>query len=170
MSAPDRLSPLRTYLQSAYKIASRLAASVDRVAPLFPLDAERVVRLTADEEEQLDAFLLRFASLAAAVQDHVGRALLLAEEESLAEASRKDQRLMLEKLGALKPELGFDAIAKLRNRLVQSYPDDPERHADVLNEAYAKSPDLLWGLDGLIAYVMLKFGFDLGLPRIRGRA
>ncbi len=68
----------------------RLKKSVDRIDVLFPLDEVSIANLTDDQQESLDAFVHRFSSLAASVQDHVGRALLAAEEEDLSDASRKD--------------------------------------------------------------------------------
>ena len=68
------------------------------------------------------------------------------------------------------------ALATVRNEIafVLALEDAiGEQRIDVIarrNEADARSPDLLSGLDGLIAYVTLEFGFELGLPRIRGRA
>ena len=67
-----------------------LKKSVDRIDVLFPLDEVSIANLTDDQQESLDAFLHRFSSLAASVQDHVGRALLAAKEEDLSDASRKD--------------------------------------------------------------------------------
>ena len=124
---------LQGSLSSGHRIVTRLKKSVGRIEKLFPLDHVTIVDLTDDQEEMLDAFLHRFSALAASVQDHVGRAVLLVEEEDLSEASRKDQRLLLEKIGALDPGTSFDVIAALRNRLVHSYPDDPRRQAEVLN-------------------------------------
>ncbi len=153
-----RRNLLREYLSSGRKIAVRLEKSNARVAVLFPLDARAVSRLTDEDEERLDAFLHRFSSLAASVQDHVGRALLVAEEEDLSEASRKDQRLLLEKLGALDAGLAFGVIAQLRNRLVHSYPDDLARQAEILNQVHSKTADLIDAFQGMAAYARDKFG------------
>ncbi len=54
----------------------RLKKSVERIKDLFPLDEVSIANLTEDQEESVDAFLHRFSSLAASIQDHVGRALL----------------------------------------------------------------------------------------------
>jgi hypothetical protein len=156
---------LASYLASGHRIAGRLAVSIERVAPLFPLDAAAVERLSADDEERLDAFLYRFASLAASVQDHVGRALLLTEEESLASASRKDQRLLLERLGALDEGLRFGDVAELRNRLSHSYPNEPRKQAEVMSLVYARAADLIAAYNGMLDYATRR-GIDTGLSKI----
>ena len=61
---------------------------MERVRGILPLRADSITRLTEDDEERLDAFLFRFSSLASIVQDQVGRALPLAEEEDLSRSSR----------------------------------------------------------------------------------
>ena len=88
MTTAPTLALLRDYLSSGQKILVRLKRSIDRIEALFPLDEVSITGLTDDQEDMLDAFLHRFSSLAASVQDHVGRALLAAEEEDLSEASR----------------------------------------------------------------------------------
>ena len=158
MTTAPTLALLRDYLSSGQKILVRLKKSMDQIHKLFPLDEVSVVTLSDDQEERLDAFLHRFSSLVASVQDHVGRALLAAEEEDLTEASRKDQRLPLEKIGALDARLSFSQIAALRNRLVHTYPDDPRRQADVLNQVYDKASDLMIAFEGLKTYANGKFG------------
>lgn len=101
----ESLDLLNETLSAANKIAHRLAWSRSRVANLLPLEAATIDRLSNEDEERLDAFLLRFNSLTAMVQDHITRGVLLSEEEDLKGRSKKDQRLLMEKLGALKPEL-----------------------------------------------------------------
>ena len=162
MITAPALALLEDYLASGQKILTRLNKSMKRIEEVFPLDEVSIVKLSDDQEERLDAFLHRFSSLAASVQDHVGRALLVAEEEDLTEASRKDQRLLLEKIGALDAGLSFSFIAALRNRLVHSYPDDPRRQAEVLNQVYAKASDLITAFEGLAAYAKHKFGLSAG--------
>lgn len=156
----DRLSPelllLREYLASANKIASRLAWSRDRVGRLISLDPVSVNRLGDEDIERLDAFLFRFNSLAAMVQDHITRALLKAEEEDIADRSRKDQRLILEKLGALKPQLDFGTIAELRNRVSHLYPDSAKQ-AEIMSQVYRRSADLIDVYNDVLAYVDRKF-------------
>ena len=100
-------------LAAAGKVAARLAWSRRRVAGLMPLAAEAVTGLSDEDEERIDALLLRFNSLTAMIQDHVVRALLRVEEEEIKDRSRKDQRLLVEKLGALRPHLGFATLAEL---------------------------------------------------------
>ena len=107
---------------------------------------------TAGPEERLDAFLYRLSSLATSVQDQVGRTLLLVEEEDLSTASRRDQRLLLERLGAMDEALQFGVVAELRNRLAHSYPDDPEKQVEVLTMVKDRAGDLIAAYNGMLAF------------------
>jgi hypothetical protein len=173
--SPDLLL-LIEFLTAAIKVARRLAWSRRRVAHMMPLDAAGMRGLSDKDEERLDALLHRFNSLTTMVQDHVTRALLKAEEEDIKDRSKKDQRLLMEKLGALKPQLNFGTLAELCNRVAHHYPDDIEKQAEILNEVYVRSSDLLEGYNSVLTYVdqkLLKGNLDLrpvtsGLDADRG--
>lgn len=153
MTEADRplgLQLLAEYLAAANKTARRLQWSQERVARLMPLVATGIASLSDEDEERLDAFLLRFNSLTALVQDHITRALLRAEEEDIKDRSKKDQRLLMEKLGALHPRLAFGTLA-------DHYPDDAGRQAEILNEVHGRSGDLIEGYDSILAYADEKF-------------
>lgn len=155
-AANPALKLLGDFLGSASRQAKRLAWSEKRVQPLMPLDGVKVDKLDEEEIEKLDAFLFRFNSLTAMVQDHLARALLRAEEENIADRSRKDQRLLLEKLGAVEPQLGFGTIAELRNRIAHHYPDESAKQAEILNEVFRRSRDLIEVYGTIVKYVEKK--------------
>lgn len=142
---------LKANLEGANKVAKRLIASLARVAKLMPLDATKIDAFGEDDEERLDAFIFRFNSLTAMVQDHITRGILLCEEED-AHGSKRDQRHLMEKLGALKPELNFGTLAELRNRIAHHYPDDSAKQAEIVNEIHSRSRDLLDGYNTALIY------------------
>lgn len=115
----------------------------------------------------LDAFLYRFNSLTAIIQDHITRALLKVEEEYNRELSRKDQRLVMEKLGALPSSLDFGTIAQLRNKIAHTYPDESEKQAEISNAVFASGEQLLEGYNGVLSYADEKhFNSDIGLAAV----
>jgi hypothetical protein len=146
---------LKQNLTGANKIATRLAVSLRRVADMMPLDAKEIDGFGEDDEERLDAFIFRFNSLTAMVQDHITRGILLCEEED-ASGSKRDQRHLMEKLGALKPELNFGTLAELRNRIAHHYPDDNAKQAEIVNEIFSRSHDLLDGYNSALKYADAK--------------
>lgn len=73
----------------------------------------------------------------------------------------------MEKLGALKPELNFGTLAELRNRIAHHYPDDSARQAQIINEIFSRSDDLLEGYNTALTYADLRiFGGQLGIDTI----
>lgn len=158
---------LADFLRSANKIAKRLKWSHDRLDGILPIASGDIERLSDEQEERLDAFLLRFNALTVMIQDHVTRALLLTEEEDIKDRSRKDQRLLMEKLGAFSPTFDFGSVAELRNRIAHHYPDDPDKQAEILNAVFVRSVDLLRAHDDVLDFADRKlFGRTLGLAPI----
>lgn len=125
---------------------------------MMPLDPRKIDRFGEADGERLDAFIFRFNSLTAMVQDHITRGILLCEEED-AGGSKRDQRHLMEKLGALKPELNFRTLAELRNRIAHHYPDDNTKQAEIVNEIFSRSRDLLAGYNSALRYADAKI-FD----------
>ncbi len=157
---------LRANLESANKVAKRLVVSLGRMADLIPLDTKTVDTLSDDQEERFDALIFRFNSLASMIQDHITRGILLCEEED-ARGSKRDQRHLMEKLGALRPELNFATLAELRNRIAHHYPDDSAKQAQIINEVFARSSDLLEGYNTALTYADLRiFGGQLNIDPV----
>lgn len=148
---------LKNELWAAQRIARRLELSIKSTGSLIPFSAERIQVINDDQQEKIDALLLRFVSLASMIQDRIGRSVLLLEEEDLTTASKKDMRHMLEKLGAIQKEREFGIIAELRNIIAHVYPEDLERQAAILNAVHRRGQDLLDSLKDLLDYTRRKF-------------
>jgi uncharacterized protein YutE (UPF0331/DUF86 family) len=121
----------------------RLGASHAKLRKLFPLDAERLESLSADDEEAIDAFLKRFEQLVATVQDQVFKGIAIAEGEDTRAMSRRDATERMEQLGVIPSAATFREIVVIRNRLAHIYADDPARQAAILNAAFARGDDAL---------------------------
>jgi hypothetical protein len=161
------LDLLREFLASTERLAKRFAWSVGRVQSFMPMDAVKVETMSEEDEEKLDAYLLRFNQLTAMLQDHITRSILRAEEELMREMSRKDQRSLMEKLGALRPSLEFGSIAELRNKIAHTYPNESEKQAEILNEVFNYSGNLLEGFNSIVAYADQKhFTGKLGIEPV----
>lgn len=142
MSGAER-SLLSPALRAMAGCVRRLEASQAKLAPLFPLDADRLEALDPTAEEAMDAFLKRFEQLVTTIQDQLFRAIALVESEDLTGMSRRDVTERMEGLGAIPSASQFRDLVVLRNRLSHLYPDDPGRQVAILNAAYAGSTTLL---------------------------
>jgi uncharacterized protein with HEPN domain len=64
--------------------------------------------------------------------------------------SRKDQRVLMEKLGALPPSLDFARIAELRNKIAHHYPDENAKQAEILNGVFKSALNLVEGYNSVL--------------------
>lgn len=121
-------------------LAQRLQASLDTLGRFHPFDATRVTEADIAVPDATDAFLKRLENLVNHIQDQVWRRIVVDEGfRDPAEMSRRDIAELMEKITLLPSVAEFREVVRLRNRLSHVYPDDPERQARRLNEAFAAS-------------------------------
>lgn len=170
----DRDRPVLDVLEEALRatalIARNFAESRTAVDRLLPVDEARLASLRRADRVEINAFLLEFLQLAGMLQDKVTRLILVALEQDLTQASRLDMRNMLEKVRALEPERAFGKIVDVRNRVAHDYPLQPARKAEMVNEAFERSGDLLAGYEDITGFANHKFyGGRLELPSPRAK-
>src|SRR3989338_9222007 len=133
--------------------ARRLARSQGKLAAQFPLSPARVTALPPDVEDDLDAFLKRYAQLVNTIQDELFKVVAIVGGEDVRGLARREMAELMDRLGALPSAAGFRLLVAIRNRIAHSYPDDPERQAGNLNAAYEAVPDLLATHEGVRRYL-----------------
>lgn len=133
----------RQALLAAAGCARRLGRSQKKLAQRFPLNAATVLTLSPEAEDDLDAFLKRFEQLVNTLQDEIFKAIAVLGGENIRGLARREIAELMERLGALPAAATFRTLTAIRNRIAHVYPDDPERQAANLNEAYAAVGDLL---------------------------
>lgn len=149
-------SIFRTSLEASWNVGRRLAYSRASVAGLFPMDPDRLDRITDAEEEKLDALLFRFSSAFSMVQDHLFKSIAIVEGEDISSSSRRDVANLMEKLGAIPSSGDITALSALRNKVSHVYPDHPEKQAEILNGIHQNAETLLRVMRDLSAYVVRK--------------
>ncbi len=117
----------------------------------LPLDPGDLQDLEEDEDlsERLDAFVARFGRL----QDTLGARLLPAFLRAMGEepGTVLENLDRAERLGLLASAEDWQAIRKLRKRMIHEYVDDPEELAAALNQAHRFVPQLAAFLEALRA-------------------
>lgn len=126
--------------REACRAARNLHVSIDRTAPLFPLDGATLDRLDDDALESLDAFRVRYAQLQDMLANKLFRGLLRLEEESA--GSMLDVLNAMEKRGIITTFERWKTMRELRNAFMHDYPGGPLR-AEALTRAHAMAPELL---------------------------
>ncbi len=111
----------------------KLQASLSLHQNLFPLQATQLHSMSAPEEEAIDALILRYSQSVAMIQDHLFRAIAIAEQEEVAVQSNRDRTLLMEKLGAIRSAEDFGSAAILRNKFAHHYPEDVEAQIERIN-------------------------------------
>ncbi len=133
----------RHALKGAESCAKRLQRSQHALTTVFPLTSGALAEMEPSTEDALDAFLKRFEELVATVQDELFKAIAVLGGEDIRSLARREIAELMERLGALPSAATFRSLVAMRNRLTHTYPDEPERQARNLNEAFASVSDLL---------------------------
>lgn len=131
------MNPALTLLQKNFSAcrqrSEKLHYSLEKSAHLFPLTASIVVDLTDEEEESIDALILRYSQLVSMIQDHLFRGIAVVEQEDISQKSNRDKALLMEKIGAIHSADAFGSAALLRNKFSHHYPEDIEQQVERLN-------------------------------------
>lgn len=127
------LEILRGNVEACRQRLAKLAYSVNKNRGLFPLEMDTVKKLTEEQEESIDAMILRYAQSVSMIQDQIFRGIAYAEQEDLSDKSNRDKVLLMEKLGAIRSADEFGTAATLRNKFSHHYPEDAEQRIDKLN-------------------------------------
>ena len=148
----------RQALLAAGGCARRLERSHQKLARHFPLGAATIATLSPNVEDDLDAFLKRFEQLVNILQDDLFKAIALLGGEDIRGLARREIAELMERLGVIPSAGSFRILVAIRNRVAHVYPDDPERQARNVNEAYAAVADLMSAYDTTRRYLDERLG------------
>ena len=150
------LDMLRSNVEACRQRLAKLAYSVKKNRGLFPLEIGTVKKLTDDQEESIDALILRYAQSVSMIQDHIFRGIAYAEQEDLSDKSNRDKVLLMEKLGAIRSADEFGTAAMLRNKFSHHYPEDAEQRIDKLNLVVQEADFVIDTFQGILAFLERK--------------
>jgi hypothetical protein len=136
----------------------KLTYSLNKNRALFPLNDEAVSCLSDDQEESIDALILRYSQLVAMIQDQLFRGIAYIEQEDLSNKSNRDKVLLMEKLGAIRSADEFGTAAVLRNKFAHHYPEVLADRIARLN-LVVEEADFLIGVFGEILAFMRRKGY-----------
>ena len=101
----------------------KLVYSLNKNRALFPLTVDALSCLSNEQEESIDALILRYSQSVAMIQDQLFRSIATIEQEDLSDKSNRDKVLLMEKLGAIRSADEFGTAAVLRNKFAHHYPE-----------------------------------------------
>lgn len=124
---------LRANIAACGQRIQKLSYSLNKNRGLFPMTREGIESLTDDQEESIDALILRYSQCVAMIQDQIFRGIAYVEQEDISDKSNRDRSLLMEKLGAIKSAEDFGSAAILRNKFSHHYPEEADLRIERLN-------------------------------------
>ena len=134
----------------------KLRLSVEKTKSLFPLTLERATTLTEDEEESVDALILRYTQCVSMIQDQLFRGIAYLEQEDISDKSNRDKALLMEKLGAIQSADAFGTATVLRNKFSHHYPDQSRSRLERLNLVIGESLYVIGTFESIAHYLRSK--------------
>jgi hypothetical protein len=134
----------------------KLRFSMQKNAALFPLTPALLASLSEEQEESIDALILRYSQCVSMMQDQLFRGIAYLEQEDISDKSNRDKTLLMEKLGAIKSAENFGTAAMLRNKFSHHYPEDALDRMERLNLVMDESDFVATCFDDISAYLERK--------------
>lgn len=134
----------------------KLAYSLNKNRAMFPITLARVEALTDDQEESIDALILRYSQCVAMIQDQIFRGIAYVEREDLSDKSNRDKTRLMEKLGAIQSADDFGTAAILRNKFSHHYPEEASLRIERLNLVVAEAEYVIATFADIMAFITRK--------------
>ncbi|TAN51778.1 MAG: hypothetical protein EPN21_05700 [Methylococcaceae bacterium] len=150
------LAMLQSNVEATRQRIDKLAYSLGRIKSLFLLTIQTMMQLGDDQQESIDALILRYSQSVSMIQDQLFRGIAYIEQESLSDKSNRDKALLMEKLGAIRSADEFGSAALLRNKFAHHYPEDIERRIERLNLVVHKPEYVIKMFCEIVAYLERK--------------
>lgn len=123
---------------------------------LFPLRVETLGHLSDEQEESIDALILRYSQTVAMIQDQIFRGIAYAEQEDLSDKSNRDRVLLMEKLGAIRSAVEFGTATVLRNKFAHHYPEAVVERIARLNLVVEEADFVIGVFEDVLAFMRRK--------------
>ena len=134
----------------------KLSYSLNKNRPLFPLTTKTVAQLSDEQEESIDALILRYSQIVSMIQDQVFRGIAYIEQEDISHKSNRDKVLLMEKLGAIHSADEFGTAAVLRNKFAHHYPEAITERMNRLNLVIEEADFMITVFEDVLAFMRFK--------------
>lgn len=143
-------------LEACQQRIEKLKSSLQKNAALFPLTAAALASLGVEQEESIDALILRYSQCVSMMQEQLFRGIAYLEQEDISDKSIRDKTLLMEKLGAIKSAEDFGTAALLRNKFSHHYPEESVDQLERLNLVMDEANFVVTCFDEINAYLHRK--------------
>ena len=143
-------------LQACQQRVDKLAYSLSKNADQFPATAQTVAQWGEDQEESVDAFILRYSQCVTMIQEQLFKGIAYLEQEDISDKSNRDKTLLMEKLGAIRSAEEFGTAALLRNKFAHHYPEVTQARIERLNMLPSEAEHVIDTFKSIQKYLELK--------------
>jgi hypothetical protein len=147
---------LSQHLDACAQRIEKLKYSVEKNQSIFPLTLVGLKNLSDEQEESIDALILRYSQCVSMIQDQLFRSIAHLEQEDISDKSNRDKALLMEKLGAIQSADSFGTAAVLRNKFSHHYPEQAESRIDRLNLVIEESEFVMATFAQIASYLQRK--------------
>lgn len=144
------------YIDACKQRIEKLTYSLNKNRDLFPLIIKSVAHFSDEQEESIDALILRYSQIVAMIQDQIFRGIAYLEQEDLSNKSNRDKVLLMEKLGAIRSADEFGTAAVLRNKFAHHYPETIVDRIARLNLVIEEADFVIGVFEDVLAFMRLK--------------
>lgn len=153
MTRDGEIVVLREHLATCERLESGFVRVRSRIEPLVPIEADRMRSLSDDEHVDMLAFLKTYEQL----EDTLGRTLktiaMLMQFGKTERLMPRDVAYRAVSLGILQDGKDWADAVRVRNELAHEYPLRPDKQAEQVNRAWAKSATLFQTADAIRTFV-----------------
>lgn len=147
---------LQSTLEACRQRIEKLRFSIEKNAHLFPITLTQLTAFTSDQEESIDALILRYSQCVTMIQEQLFRGIAFLEQEDISDKSNRDKTLLMEKLGAIQSAEAFGTAAMLRNKFSHHYPEEIAARLERLNLIVEEAHFVLASFEEITAYLTRK--------------
>jgi hypothetical protein len=135
---------------------TKLAQSLEKTKSLLPLTVLSIAHMTDEQEESIDALILRYSQCVSMMQDHLFRGIALIEQEDISNKSNRDKTLLMERIGAIQSADAFGTATVLRNKFAHNYPEEAADRVERMNLIVLEATLVLQTFQDLSHFVQAK--------------
>jgi len=152
---PEQLM-LQSSLEACRQRTEKLRYSIQKNAWLFPITPEQLAAFSDEQEESIDALILRYSQCVTMIQEQLFRGIAYLEQEDISDKSNRDKTLLMEKLGAIRSAEAFGTAAMLRNKFSHHYPQETAARIERLNLILEEANFVATCFDEIASYLHRK--------------
>ncbi len=147
---------LQSNFEACRQRIAKLRYSLEKNACLFPMTSAAALALTDEQEESIDALILRYSQCVSIIQDQLFCGIAYLEQEDVGDQSNRDKTLLMEKLGAIKSAEAFGTAALLRNKFSHHYPEESGARLEILKLVIEEARFVTSTFEDITAYLNRK--------------